>query len=152
MLRAAGFLMLAIPAAVAGQVGPLPTVEVHDKGAVRVLDERTRSQIRILAIRLLESSNFNSEAHRELLKATPKTTHTAYRKTVAGRYLLISFDQPRSINTIGGEVDTLEVVVGLIPSSLFTIDREGRVVAHEKYSGADTVTLLRRVDAALAEP
>ena len=156
MLKAAGFLMIAILETVIGQGEHISAIEVHDKGTIRVPEERARTQIRILATRLLESSNFNSQRHRDLLKATPKETHAAYRKTVAGRYLIVSFDRPRSIKTIGGEVEALEVVIGLnrpdYADSLFTIDGEGRVVAHAKYSGSDAVTLLRKVNAAEPVP
>ena len=155
MLRATAFLIVAALATATGRGGDTPVLEVHDREGVRVLDAKVLADVRSSALRLLESSNFNSERHRDILHATPKSTHAAYRKAVAGRYLLVSFDTPRRIKTIGGEVDVLEVVIGLnrpdYADSLFTIDREGRVVAHQKYSGADGVELLRRVKAALSD-
>jgi hypothetical protein len=155
MLRATAFLIFAALAPATGRGGDTPVLEVHDREGVRVLDAKLLADIRSLALRLLETSNFNSERHRDLLKATLKSTHAAYRKAVAGRYLVVSFDTPRRIKTIGGEVDVLEVVIGLnrpdYADSLFTIDSEGRVVAHQKYSGTDGIELLRRVKAALSD-
>jgi hypothetical protein len=156
MLRPAAFLIFAALAAAAGRGGHTPVLELHDKDGVRVVDAEALADIRSLALRLLETSNFNSEHHRDILKATPKSTHAAYRKTVAGQYLVVCFDTPRRIKTIGGEVDVLEIVIGLnrpdYADSLFTIDSEGRVVAHQKYSGADGVELLRVIEAGLTDP
>jgi len=114
-------------------------LEWHDREGIRGLDAKVLAEIRSLALRSWKTSNFNSERHRDLLKATPKSTHATYRKAVAGRYLVVSFDTPRRSTTNRGEVDVLEVVIGLdrpdYADSLFTIDGEGRVVAHQKYSG-----------------
>jgi hypothetical protein len=155
MLRATAFLIFAALATATGRGRDTPVLEVHDRDGVRVLDAKVLADVRSSALRLLESSNFNSERHRDILKATPKSTHAAYRKAVAGRYLVVSFDTPRRIKTIGGEVDVLEVVIGLnrpdYADSLFTIDSEGRVVAHQKYSGADAIELLRTVKVTLSD-
>jgi hypothetical protein len=155
MLRETAFLIFAALATATGPGGDAPVLEVRDREGVRVLDAKALADIRTLSLRLLETSNFNSERHRDILKATPQSTHAAYRKTVAGRYLVVSFDTPRRVKTIGGEVDVLEVVIGLnrpdYADSLFTIDSEGRVVAHQKYSGTDGIELLRRVKAALSD-
>ncbi len=155
MLRATTLLIFAALATVTGRSADTPVVEVRDKTGVRALDPKALADVRAVALRLLESSNFNSERHRDILTATPKSTHAAYRKTVAGRYLLVSFDTPRRIKTIGGEVDVLEMIIGLnrpdYADSLFTIDHEGRVVAHQKYSGTEGVELVRMVKAALSD-
>ena len=155
MSRATAFLIVAALATATGRGGEIPVLELYERGAVRVLDAKALADIRSLALGLLKSSNFNSEQHRDILKATPRSTHAAYRKAVAGRYLVASFDSPRRIKTIGGEVDVLEIVIGLnrpeYVDSLFSIDSEGRVIAHQKYSGTDAIELLRRVKAALAD-
>jgi hypothetical protein len=155
MLRVTAFLIFTALATAAGRGGDTPVLEVRDREGVRVLDAKALADIRTLSLRLLESSNLNSERHRDILKATPQSTHAAYRKTVAGRYLVVSFDTPRRIKTIGGEVDVLEVIIGLnrpdYADSLFTIDHEGRVVAHQKYSGTEGVELVRMVKAALSD-
>jgi len=156
MLRPAAFLIFAALTTATGRGEDTPVLELHDSEGVRALDANALPHIRDSALHLLETSNFNSIRHRDILKATPTSTHVAYRKTVAGRYLLVSFDTPRRIKTIGGEVDVLEIVIGLnrpdYADSLFTIDREGRVVAHQKYSGADGVELLRVIEAGLTDP
>ena len=52
--------------------------------------------------------------------------------------------------TVGGEVSVFEIVIGLAhPDSadaLFTVDDDGRVVAHEKYSGRTAMELRKAAD------
>ena len=155
MLRATAFLIVATLATATARAGETPALELHERGAVRVLDAKAPPDIRSLALGLLQTSNFNSERHRDLLKATPRSTHAAYRAAVAGRYLVASLDTARRIKTIGGDVDVLEIVIGLnrpdYVDSLFTIDSEGRVIAHQKFSGTDAIELLRKVKAALLD-
>jgi hypothetical protein len=155
MLRATAFLIVTALLTTTGRGGEIPTLGLYERGVVRVLNAKALADIRSLALVLLETSNFNSEQHRDLLKATPRSTHAAYRTAVAGRYLLASFETPRRIKTIGGEVDVLEIVIGLnrpdYVDSLFSIDSAGRVIAHQKYSGTDAIELLRRVKAAQSD-
>jgi hypothetical protein len=110
------------------------------------------------ALELLETSNFNSLA----------LVHAEYRQTVAGKYLLVSLKVPQKIKTVGGEVIVREIVIGLnrpdsvaivegvsyadYASSLFTIDDEGRVVVHEKYSGLMCIELMKLVKKIAAGP
>ena len=58
---------------------------------------------------------------------------------------------PVKVRTVGGEVSVFEIVIGLAhPDSadaLFTIDDEGRIVAHEKYSGRIAMELRKAVTA-----
>lgn len=116
---------------------------------VHRLDGAAKTKVQSLALQFLESSNFNSVHDRDILKVTTQKVHAAYRKAAAGRYLVLSFDTPRRVKTIHCEVDVLEVVIGLngpdYANSLFTIDGEGRVVSHEKYSGTLGVELLQAV-------
>ncbi len=107
------------------------------------------------ALEFLGTSNFNSRA------GDISKFHEQYRETVAGKYLLISLKAPRKISTIGGEVIVKEIVIGLnrpdciaivgavsyteYASSLFTIDDEGRVVVHRKYSGPMCIELMKLV-------
>jgi hypothetical protein len=114
----------------------------------------TQEAVRMLyskALELLETSNFNSLA----------LVHEEYRQTVAGKYLLVSLKVPQTIKTVGGEVIVREIVIGLnrpdsvaivegvsyadYANSLFTIDDEGRVVAHAKYSGLLCIELMKLV-------
>ena len=111
------------------------------------------------ALELLETSNFNSRAG--VLDWNISKFHEQYRQTVAGKYLLISLKEAQRIRTVGGEVIVKEIVIGLnrpdsiatvggvsyteYASSLFTIDDEGRVVAHAKYSGSMCIELTKLV-------
>lgn len=99
------------------------------------------------AVELLESSNFNSHAPRWSWNVSEVLE--GYRKTVSGKYLLVSFREPRKLKTLGGEVIVREIVIGLnrpdLASSLYTIDDEERIVAHTKYSGPLCVEFLKLV-------
>ena len=126
----------------------IPTIELRYPGE-RHLAEHEQTALRSATLRLLASSNFNSVRHRRVLHATPRQIHAAYRKAVTGRYLVLSFEVPQRIKTVGGDIDVLEVVAGLnrpdYADSLFTIDAKGRVVLHGKYSGALCIELLNEV-------
>jgi hypothetical protein len=116
-------------------------------GEERALSQEVVQPLYSKAVELLESSNFNSRAPRwewnmsEILEV--------HRKTVSGKYLLVSFKEPRKIKTVGGEITVREIIIGLnrtdYASSLFTIDDEGRIVGHAKYSGPLCVGLLQFV-------
>jgi hypothetical protein len=111
------------------------------------------------ALELLETSNFNSRTSG--LDWSISKIHEQYRQTVAVKYLLVSLIEPRRIKTVGGEVIVREIVIGLnrpdsiatvggvsyadYASSLFTIDDEGRVVVHAKYSGPMCIELMKLV-------
>jgi hypothetical protein len=62
-----------------------------------------------------------------------------YRVAVSGKYLLISLKEAHNINTLDRVVRVREVVIGLNEqfgrNELFTIDDQGRIVSHAKYSG-----------------
>ena len=116
------------------------------------------------ALELLETSNFNSRALNSpafVRDGSISKLHEEYRQTVAGKYLLVSLKEPQKIRTVGGEVIVREIVIGLnrpdsiatvegvsyaeYASSLFTIDDEGRVVVHAKYSGLMCIELMKLV-------
>ena len=109
------------------------------------------------AVELLKSSNFNSgnpaarPQHMDI-----SDVQEDYRLEVSGKYLLISFTEPHNIKTVGGEVSVREIVVGLNENfgrnELFTIDDEGRVVSHAKYSGAILVKLVEGVKEIANQP
>jgi hypothetical protein len=77
------------------------------------------------------------------------------------RVYVVSLKVPQTIKTVGGEVIVREIVIGLnrpdsvaivegvsyadYASSLFTIDDEGRVVVHAKYSGLLCIDLMKLV-------
>jgi len=126
----------------------LAALELH-YGREGHLSAQQQAALESITLRLLRSSNFNSERHREILKTTPRQNHAAYRKTLGGRYLVVSFETPQRIKTIGGDIVLLEIVVGLnrpdYADSLFTIDAQGRIVVHGKYSGGLCIELLNEV-------
>jgi hypothetical protein len=116
-----------------------------------VLAEAATQTLYSNAVQLLETSNFNSTKHYTGSGPNYEVSRTqeAYRQTVSGKYLLVSFKKPRPVETVGGQVSVKEIVVGFNRSDyaylLFTIDEEGRVITHEKYSGAMCVKLLQIV-------
>ncbi|MGB7160465.1 MAG: hypothetical protein WBD40_20535 [Tepidisphaeraceae bacterium] len=51
-----------------------------------------------------------------------------------------------TFKTVAGDVTVVEIIIGLnrpdtVASGLFTIDPQGRVIAHEKYAGMLPVEL-----------
>jgi hypothetical protein len=141
-------IVTTLTGAAVGQGGDLAALELH-YGRESQVSERQQTALQSATLRLLRSSNFNSERHRDILNATPRQTQAAYRKTLTGRYLVVSFETPQRFATVGGDVVVLEIVVGLnrpdYADSLFTIDAEGRVVVHGKYSGGLCIELLNEV-------
>jgi len=148
VMKATVLLIVALLSGPVHQGGDIPTIELRYPGE-RILDEKQQAALHSATLRLLATSNFNSLRHRDILKTTPRQIHAAYRKAVSGRHLVLSFEAPQRITTVGGNIDVLEVVVGLnrpdYAESLFTIDAKGRVVLHSKYSGALCIELLTEV-------
>jgi hypothetical protein len=58
MLRTTAFVIFAALATAIARGGDTPVLEVHDREGVRVLDAKVLAEIRSLALRLLETSNF----------------------------------------------------------------------------------------------
>ena len=107
--------------------------------------------LRKLAMEFLKSSNFNTVAHADILKQSVPAIQARYRQVVAGACLIITYDHPVTVRTVGGNVSVFEIVIGLgrpdYADALFTIDEQGRVVGHGKYSGGIGIKLRRAVDA-----
>ncbi len=124
-------------------------------GGERQLDQATTQLLSSLTLELVGTSQFNSVAHQALLNSSVREVHRRYRATVGGNYLLTSFEEPRAIETRGGKITMVEVVIGLnhrhYADSIFTIDDEGRVVEHAKYQGSKCVELLQRVRTTLGD-
>ena len=148
MSYTARILFPAILAAAVVQAAEVRAFELR-YGTDSPVSQRQQEALESAAVRFLESSNFNSRAHASILKTTPSQVHAAYRKTIAGRYLVVSFETPRRIRTVGGEIDVVDIVVGLnrpdYPDALLTIDAEGRVLSHGKYSGGVGVQLMDEI-------
>ena len=118
-------------------------------GKERVLSPEAVQTLFSKAAELLASSNFNSRGSRPGPDWDILRLHNEYRQTVSGKYLLVSFKKPRKTKTIGGEVSVSEIVIGLnrpdYASALFTVDEEGRIIGHAKYSGRLCVEFLKLV-------
>ena len=127
-------------------------------GKETVLSQPAIQTLYSTAMMLLKTSNFNSsksardplpQLHRPMMHWDVSEIEDDYRLEVSGKYLLISFKEPQNIKTVGGEVSVREIVIGLNEhfgrNELFTIDDEGRVISHAKYSGSILVNLLQIV-------
>ncbi len=129
---------------------PTGTVSLHQHGRTKPT-ESTQDTLRELGVELLKSSNFNTAAHPGILKQSVPTIQDRYGRVVAGDCLIITYDHPVKLRTVGGEVSVSEIVIGLAHpdyvDALFTIDDHGRVVAHEKYSGRIAMELRKAADA-----
>jgi hypothetical protein len=126
--------------------GSTNSIIVNYPGA-RHLDAATQKLLQVMAVDLLKTSNFNSLTHSKLLQSKIPAIQQRYRKAISGHYIVISFDQEQNFMTVGGNVEVFEIVIGLnspeYADSLFTIDPNGRVVEHAKFSGAKCMELLK---------
>ena len=118
-------------------------VVLHRAGQPEV-DAATLKRLGDLSLDLLKSANFNTVTHAEMLRQSVPAVQARYRKVVAGDYLVVTYEQPMTVKTVGGEVTVYEIVIALLnqgPVGVFTIDGGGRVVAHEKYGGRPDVEM-----------
>jgi hypothetical protein len=119
----------------------------HDSAAVTNADA-----LRELGAELVKSSSFNTDAHPGILRQTASEIDAHYRQVLAGDCLIITYDRPVGVRTVGGDLSVSKIVIGLAhpeyADALFTLDSTGRVVAHEKYSGRTAVEVRRAVDSA----
>src|SRR3989442_4711293 len=129
------------------------TVVVHQNGRSRDA-KAVEDDLRRLAAELVRSSNFNTTAHRAILNQSIPAIQNRYRQVVAGDCLIITYDRPVTMHTVGGEVSVFEIVIGLgrpdYADALFTIDNDGRVVGHGEYSGGIGIELRKAVSAAFS--
>ena len=106
------------------------------------------------AMDVLESSNFNSRT--PLWDWDVAVLLDEYRQAASGSYLLITFDDPQQVKTVGGVLGVREILIGLngkeYASSLHTIDDEERIVGHAKYRGDLCIELLNMVKRLVAPP
>jgi molybdate transport system substrate-binding protein len=109
------------------------------------LNERRRQALYAKAIELLESSQFNSRDERQKMEEE-------YRRVMSRKYLAVTLRPAQKVATMGGEISVRQIVVGLnrpdYASSLHTVDDEGRIVVHGKYSGGLCIELLNLVKSA----
>ena len=125
------------------------TVELQSQGKLIELSESAHKPLHEQALQLLRTSNFHSDPGDEHHIFTLRAVQNDYRKTVAGKFLVITFATPQKISTVGGEITVAEIIVGLnrndYASSLFTVDESGRVIGHAKYSGERCIEILKTV-------
>ncbi len=128
-------------------VPPVPTIQFHIAG--KQPDESTKAAVLQLGLAFLKSSNFNTVNDPQLLGQSVPVIHDHYRSAVTSDYVLIRYDHPITVKTMGGDVTVYDIVIGLArpeyASSLFTVDDQGRVVAHEKYSGGLAIEIKKAV-------
>ncbi len=126
-----------------------PAVELQARDKQVPLSADAQQKLRQQALMLVQTSNFHSSPDDEHHIFTLPQIQREYRKTVAGKFLLVSFARPQKIRTTGGEITVREIIVGLnrddYASSLFTIDASGTVVGHAKYDGGSCIEILKTI-------
>ena len=135
-------LLMAILAVICLSAGPVdsgPSVVVYRDGE-KTLTAETKGKLADWGMEFLKTANFNTANQPDILKQDVCEIQKHYRETVSGDCLIVSYDHVVAVKTVGDNVSVREIVIGLnrsdaIPSALFTVDSEGRIVAHEKYSG-----------------
>ncbi len=138
-------MRLAILATLLSLIGPVavtaddaqPSVQAYQADEIQLTDA-ARKKMADWAVAFLKTANFNTVNQPDILKQSVQVVHEHYRATVRKSYVVVTFSQPITVKTVGGNVVAQEIVVGLNrkdewPSALFTVDADGRVVAHEKY-------------------
>jgi hypothetical protein len=147
--------LLLASSAYAASSQPASTVVLRHNGQTKVAGE-SADTLRKLGIRLLESSNFNTVSHPRIMRLSIPTVQSQYRDVVAGDCMVITFDRPVKMHTVGGDVSVFEIVIGLrrpdYANALFTIDDQSRVASHGKYSGAIGIELRKAVPAVTSAP
>jgi hypothetical protein len=128
---------------------PLIPVELYSHGRKLELSELDQSKLIEQALQLLKTSNFHSGKGDKNNLFTLHDVQNDYRATVAGRFLVCRFKPSNKVTTIGGGILVSEIVIGLnrddYASSLFTVDEDGSVVGHAKYSGELCIKILQAI-------
>ena len=130
---------------------PPARVSVMRQGQ-RAIDEDSRIVLRDFAVRLVESASFNTRDDAQALNQPVALVQQRYRKLCAGEYLLVSFENPARIRVLQREIDVVEIVIGWndqYANAVFAIDKEGRVIAFEKYDGNTAVKLRKALGSAM---
>lgn len=113
------------------------------------LAKQTKKTLVGHALELLKTSNFHSGKEDKNSFFTLHGVQNDYRATVAGRYLVCRLQTGTKVTTPGGDIFVAEIVIGLnrddYASSLFTINEDGAVVEHAKYSGDQCIRILQAI-------
>jgi len=118
-----------------------PAVSLFRSGE-KELTVEAKTKLATWSVELLKTANFNTANQPKILKQSVSDIQKHYRKTVRGDYLDVAYDHAITIKTSGGNVSVAEIIIGLnrpddVNSALFTVDSDGRVVAHEMYGHAE---------------
>jgi hypothetical protein len=99
------------------------------------------------SVEILQSSNFNSSTPR--WQWDEAKIGLEHGRSVSGKHVLITFNEPERIETVGGYVSARELVIGLngaeVASPVHTVDADGKVVGHSKYLGQLCIELMNLV-------
>ncbi len=128
----------------------LTPVELYSNGKNLELSELDQNKLLEQALQLLKTSNHNSGKEAKNNLFTLHGVQNDYRATVAGKFLVCRFQPSKKVTTVGGDIFASEIVIGLngaqYASSLFTVDKDGSVVGHAKYSGELCVKILEAIN------
>jgi len=124
-------------------------VEVYSQGIKQELSESVQNKLLEQALELLKTSNFHSGKGDKNNLFTLYGVQNDYRATVSGRFLVCRFQPGKKVTTVGGDIFVSEIVIGLnrddYASRLFTVDQDGSVVGHAKYSGDLCIKILQAI-------
>jgi len=124
-------------------------VEVYSHGIKQELSESVQNKLLEQALELLKTSNFHSGKGDKNNLFTLYGVQNDYRATVSGRFLVCRFQPSKKVTTVGGDIFVSEIVIGLnrddYASRLFTVDQDGSVVGHAKYSGDLCIKILQAI-------
>jgi len=99
------------------------------------------------SIEILQSSNFNSSSPR--WEWDEVKINLEYGRAVSGMHVLVTFNKPERVKTMGGYISARELIIGLngsqYASSVHTIDGDGKVIGHAKYLGQLCIEILELV-------
>jgi hypothetical protein len=127
---------------------PAGTVRFHHHGTTDVATGPVE-RLRKIGVELLESSNFNTALHPNVMHESVPMIHDHYRRVVSGDCMIIGYGHPVRLGTVGGEVIVYEIIIGLArpdyADAVFTIDDEGRIVEFGKFDGRIAVELRKMV-------
>ena len=124
-------------------------VDLHWNGKKHELSESGKNKLLEQALKLVETSNFHSGVGDKNAIYTLHGVQSDYRATVAGRFLVCRFQTSKQVATKGGDVAIFEIVIGMnhddAAYKLFTVDENGSIVQHGKYSGQLCIEILQAV-------
>jgi hypothetical protein len=123
--------------------------EVYSQGVKQALSEEDQNKIIEQALELLKTSNFHSGKGDKHKIFKLHRIQNDYRATVSGKYLVCRFQPGKMVMTHGGDIFVSEIVIGLnrddYASDLFTVDADGTIVGHAKYSGELCIKILHAI-------